>query len=190
MTSSGCPYEIRPHARSLLALSSGPWTPAEIRRACEANGWAFEEDHARTKGFSFRLNRELRLSAVFEPDPRVPAPHCHILLYPHFPAPGPDFPDEARDHFDRALETSFDALTAELGDAESYGVHEIGWGLNPCYAFGIWRGGGGLLVLQQDEYDLYCGMFAVSVYLHPWDEAEPVPELPLAVWRPDSPLTL
>jgi hypothetical protein len=188
MTSLGCPYEIRPHALSLLALASGPWTPAEIRRACEANGWAFEEDHPRTKGFSFRLNRDLRLSAVFEPSPRVPAPHCHVLLYPHFPVAGQDFPDEARDHFDRALETSFDALMAELGDPESCGVHEIGWGLEPCYSYAIWRGKRGLLVLQQDEYDLYCGMFAVSVYLHPWDEHERGPGLPLAVWGPGLPL--
>jgi hypothetical protein len=44
-------------------------------------------------------------------------------------------------------------------------------------------------VLQQEEYDLYCGEFAVSVYLHPWGEADPAPGLPLAIWGPGLPRT-
>lgn len=184
MTSLGCPHEIRPHARRLLALASGPWTPAEIRRACEANGWAFGQDHPRTKGFSFRLDRELRLTAVFEPFPSAPAPHCHIVLYLHAPAnyPGRNFAGGAFDDFDRAFEVSLDSLEAELGEAEAYGVHEIGWVGDPRYAYAIWRGRSGLLALQQEELDLHCGEFAVSVYLHPWDADHPAPRLPLAVW--------
>jgi hypothetical protein len=184
MTSLGRPYEIRPHARRLLALASGPWTPAEIRRACEANGWAFERDDPRTDGFSFRLDRDLRLAAVFEPFPSTPAPHCHVLLYLHAPANYLDrnFGDDACEDFDRAFEASLDSLEADLGEAEAYGVRESRWEVEPRFAYAVWRQGSGLLVLQQEEYDLYCGEFAVSVYLHPWDEGRPAPRSQLAVW--------
>jgi hypothetical protein len=185
MTRLGCPYEIRPHAHSLLALASGPWAPAEIRRACEANGWAFERDHPRTGGSSFRLDRDLRLAAVFEPFPSAPAPHCHVLLYLHAPANYPDknFGGDVCEDFDRAFEASLDSLEAELGEAEAYGVLESRWDAEPRYAYAIWREGSGLLALQQEEYDLYCGEFAVSVYLHPWEEGRPAPRSPLAAQR-------
>ena len=157
--------------------------------ACEANGWAFEQDHPRTKGFSVRLDRELRLSAVFEPFPAAPAPHCHVLVYLHSPAnyPGRNFREDECGDFNRAFEASLDSLEAELGDAEAYGVHEIGWDLHPGYAYAIWHGRSGLLALQQGEYDLYCGEFAVSVYLHPWEAGRPAPRLPLAVWGHSKP---
>jgi hypothetical protein len=162
----------------------GPWTPAGIRSACAANGWAFEAEHPRTKGFSFRLDPEVRLAAVFEPFPSAPAPHCHALLYLHAPAnyPGHNFGRRAGEDFDQAFEASLDSLEAELGEAEAYGVHEIGWAPYPRYAYAIWRSGSGLLALQQEEYDLYCGEFAVSLYLHPWEEGRPAPQSPLAVW--------
>jgi hypothetical protein len=183
MAGLGRPYEIRPHARRLLALASGRWTPADIHRACEANGWAFEQDQSRTKGFSFRIDRDLRLTAVFEPFPSAPAPHCHVLLYLHAPAnyPGRKFGPDAWEDFDRAFEASFDSLEADLGEAEAYGIRESRFDVEPRFAYAIWREGSGLLALQQEEYDLYCGEFAVSVYLHPWDEGRPAPRSPLAV---------
>jgi hypothetical protein len=191
MSGLGCPNEIQPHARKLLALASGRWTPAEIRGACEANGWALAVEQAQNKGLSFRIERELRLVVVFEPIPGVPTPHCQIVLYLHAPGnyPERDFPEFAWEDFDQAFEASLDALEAELGEAEAYGVHNIGWAPDPRvpgwasyphYSYAIWRGWSGLLVLQQEEYDLYCGQFAVSMYLHPWEEGRPAPRLPLA----------
>src|SRR3954451_5611022 len=102
MNGLGRPFEIRPHARPLLDLASGPWTPEAIRRACEAHGWRFEGDHPRIRWSSFRLDCELRLLAVFEPFPAAPAPHCQVALYIHAPAnyPGRRFGDDARDDFD------------------------------------------------------------------------------------------
>lgn len=183
MKSLGCPHDVRPHARRLYDLASGPWTPAAMRQACEANGWTFEQDHPRTGGFTFRLDRDLRLSTVFKPFPSSPAPHAHVLLYLHAPAnyPRHHFPDDADRHFDAALEGAYDALAGELGDPESCGIERVGSGVEPSLAFAIWRGKSGLLVLQQEEYDLQCGEWAVCINLHPWDESEPAPSFPLVI---------
>src|SRR5262249_40084806 len=83
-----------------------------------------------TRRFSFRLDRELRLVAVFEPVAFAPVPHCSVNLYSHSSANYPHwrvFQEIGRDAFDRAFDSSLTSLVAELGRPESEGEHGIGW---------------------------------------------------------------
>jgi hypothetical protein len=200
MAKLGRPDDIRPHARGLLALASGPWTPAEIRSACEANGWPLEKYYPQANRAFFLLDHRLRLGAVFAPVRFAPVPHCSVFLYSHHPGRYPrvrEFEELGRDAFDRAFDSSLRSLVGELGRPEVEGVHAIGWVRPPAevkanydlgwlaiplYRYAMWRRGSGLVALQQMEADLYCGEFAVCVFLHPWEEGRPCPRLPLAVW--------
>jgi hypothetical protein len=184
----GVPRDIRRQARQLMVLASSTWTPSVIRSACEANGWSCDREHPRTGSHEFHLGAELRLVVCFGPHQFYPVPYGSVLIYLHSYLNywrDEEYDDFGQTDFDQAFVTASGTLADELGYPALEGTHEVGWaGSPPRYRYAIWRGKSGLLVLQQGEYDLNCGEFDVSVFIHPWDEGSPTPQTPPAVWGP------
>lgn len=194
--------EIKPLIKALQAFDFSNLNQDTITETCKQLGWVDESDF-HLIGI-YRINDELRLFAPYEDDSQLRyEPRIPLLFWEGWDLEladeddDDDFdPDEAPyrsedDYLETrrvALDVPFDFYLSKTSEVIGAPVvtgaapdkidefYETGWRI-PGYRYAVWHFRKGLLILQQTVIYPPDGE-EVSLWLCPWKEGDPLPELP------------